>query len=93
MSYNNRIQNILKVYYESGPLNYPILVKYLYPWISHHESKEIIEYMLREELVSPVSKSLGKYKITEKGRFVMQTGGWVFFLQKNGSVRKKQYSI
>jgi hypothetical protein len=91
-SYKNRIQEILKIYYESGPLNYPIIVKYIFPWLTTHEAREIIECMVSEDLLMPVSKSLGKYKITAKGAFIVRTGGWVTFLQKYGSIEQKHRS-
>jgi predicted transcriptional regulator len=77
MSYNFRIQSILKVYDKSEPLTFTNLVKIMFPWITDDETKGILETMVKEDLLTPVDDFHGKYRITERGRIIIQTGGWV----------------
>jgi hypothetical protein len=83
MTYNYQIREILKVYYECGPVNSPMLGKMLLPGLSASEYQMIIDGMVKNDLLSPVGRNAGQFKITMKGRYVVKNSGWIAFTKKN----------
>jgi hypothetical protein len=83
MTYNYQIREILKVYYECGPVNSPMLGKMLLPGLSASEYQTIIDRMVKNDLLSPVGRNPGQFKITLKGKYVIKNSGWIAFTKKN----------
>ena len=55
-------------------------------------AKMLAEIMQQKELIKPKAEEEGHYELTELGRYIAESGGWLHYLEKVKKVKKSAHS-